>query len=123
MWPSPSQSRPSFEHVFGLLLSRQLLVTFARSKLDILVFGLGLSSGDILISPSWRFRKSRFGGPLLRGARGSSECEESARPCIICLNADRSGLTVPGRTACASCHNDGKRCDRASPMTMRAITV
>lgn len=43
------------------MLSSELLVIFTRSKLDIFVFGLGLSSGDRLISLSWSFRKSRSG--------------------------------------------------------------
>lgn len=51
------------------MLSRQLLVTFARSKFDNLVFGLGLGSGERLISLSWKISQGQVWRPLLRGAR------------------------------------------------------
>ncbi|EGZ74293.1 hypothetical protein NEUTE2DRAFT_56759 [Neurospora tetrasperma FGSC 2509] len=49
--------------------------------------------------------------------------EKNWRPCIICLNAGRRYLTAPSRAACSRYYNDGKRCDRASPLTLRAVAL
>ncbi|ESA41828.1 hypothetical protein GE21DRAFT_9791 [Neurospora crassa] len=36
-------------------------------------------------------------------------------------NGGRRRLTQRGRSACARCHNDGKRCDIAFPLTKRTV--